>query len=93
MAVNNMNAVFINSVKLEHLMHLDLSHNKFTDEVFVNLQRLSKEGKKLSYFNLSHNLINLHNGTFLVNFLKATQIILTIDLTFNDIDDMCIDTI
>lgn len=60
MAVNNMNAVFINSVKLEHLMHLDLSHNKFTDEVFVNLQRLSKEGKKLSYFNLSHNLINLH---------------------------------
>lgn len=55
-----LNAVFIPRIKLEHIMHLDLSHNKLTDEAFAVFQRLSKEGKKLSYFNLSHNCIDFH---------------------------------
>lgn len=55
-----MNSVFAPRLKLEHLMNLDLSKNKLTDEVFATLQRLAKECKKLSFYNLSYNTINFH---------------------------------
>lgn len=37
-----MNTVFAPRLKLEHLMSIDLSKNKLTDDVFAILQRLAK---------------------------------------------------
>ena len=85
--------IFTSRLKLDVIMHLDLSHNKLTDNVLPIIQRLCRESSKFSYINLGHNLISLNSSTLLFNLLKSVQTALNLHLNHNDICDSSIELI